>query len=229
MAKIQLRSGRELADYGKPYFVADVNSSHNGDVEVAKQMIIAAAEAGCDCVKFQSWSAESLYSASYYNDNPIAKRIVSKFSLSAEQLKEMAAFAREHGIDFSSTPYSCPEVDFLIDECKAPFVKISRKSFLKIFPNANVIRVSKPSSLRKLMNLSSSFSGWNTGMARSRAHTLTGEGVRIFFLPAGRSGLVRTPDTWLLSDRTLSTGTAMAGVPANNIFIYSDSSSRICL
>lgn len=125
MAKIQLRSGRVLEDYGKPYFVAEVNSSHNGNVEVAKQMIVAAVEAGCDCVKFQSWSAESLYSASYYKDNPIAKRIVSKFSLTAEQLKEMAAFAREHGIDFSSTPYSCPEVDYLIDECRAPFVKIA--------------------------------------------------------------------------------------------------------
>ena len=125
MAKIQLRSGRELEDYGKPYFVAEVNSSHNGNIEVAKQMIIAAAEAGCDCVKFQSWSAESLYSTSYYKDNPIAKRIVSKFSLTAEQLKEMSAFAMEHGIDFSSTPYSCEEVDFLIDECKAPFVKIA--------------------------------------------------------------------------------------------------------
>ena len=125
MASIKLISGRELSDYGRPYFVAEVNSSHNGNVEVAKQMIAAAAEAGCDCVKFQSWSAESLYSQSYYKDNPIAKRIVAKFSLSAEQLKEMAAYAHEQGIDFSSTPYSCTEVDYLIDECKAPFVKIA--------------------------------------------------------------------------------------------------------
>ena len=125
MASIKLRSGRELADYGRPYFVAEVNSSHNGNVEVAKQMIDAAAEAGCDCVKFQSWSAESLYSQSYYKDNPIAKRIVAKFSLTAEQLKAMATYAREKGIDFSSTPYSCEEVDYLIDACKAPFVKIA--------------------------------------------------------------------------------------------------------
>ena len=125
MAKIELRSGRVLSDYGRPYFVAEVNSSHNGNVEVAKQMIAAAAEAGCDCVKFQSWSAESLYSQSYYKDNPIAKRIVAKFSLTAEQLKEMALYAREKGIDFSSTPYSCEEVDYLIDECKAPFVKVA--------------------------------------------------------------------------------------------------------
>jgi len=125
MAKIELRSGRVLSDYGRPYFVAEVNSSHNGNVEVAKQMITAAAEAGCDCVKFQSWSAESLYSQSYYKDNPIAKRIVAKFSLTAEQLKEMALFAWEKGIDFSSTPYSYEEVDFLVDECKAPFVKVA--------------------------------------------------------------------------------------------------------
>ena len=125
MASIKLRTSRLLADYSQPYIVAEVNSSHNGNVEVAKQMIDAAAEAGCDCVKFQSWTAESLYSQSYYKDNPIAKRIVSKFSLSAEQLKEMAEYAREKGIDFSSTPYSCEEVDYLIDECKAPFVKIA--------------------------------------------------------------------------------------------------------
>ena len=125
MASIKLISGRELSDYGRPYFVAEVNSSHNGNVEVAKQMIAAAAEAGCDCVKFQSWSAESLYSQSYYKDNPIAKRIVAKFSLTAEQLKDMAAYAREIGIDFSSTPYSYEEVDYLIDECQVPFVKIA--------------------------------------------------------------------------------------------------------
>lgn len=125
MASILLRSGRELSDYGRPYFVAEVNSSHNGNVEVARQMIDAAAEAGCDCVKFQSWSADSLYSQSYYKDNPIARRIVAKFSLTAEQLKDMAAYARSKGIDFSSTPYSREEVDHLIDDCQAPFVKIA--------------------------------------------------------------------------------------------------------
>ncbi len=125
MASLCIRSGRVLSDFSRPYFVAEVNSSHNGNLDVARRMIDAAAEAGCDCVKFQSWSAESLYSQSYYKDNPIAKRIVSKFSLKAGQLKEMAEYARGRGIDFSSTPYSCEEVDYLIDECQAPFVKIA--------------------------------------------------------------------------------------------------------
>ena len=86
MAKLILRDGTELSDYGKPYFVAEVNSSHNGDVAVAKRMIDAAAEAGCQCVKFQSWSAESLYAAEYYKANPISnicsiRRLSSNVSL----------------------------------------------------------------------------------------------------------------------------------------------------
>lgn len=125
MATMKLRSGRILGDYEVPYVIAEVNSSHNGNVEIAKKMIDAAVEAGCNCVKFQSWSAESLYSASYYKANPISKRIVSKFSLSSESLKGLAEYCIKKGIDFSSTPYSREEVDFLLDECKAPFVKVA--------------------------------------------------------------------------------------------------------
>lgn len=125
MAKIILRDGTIIEDYGKPYFVAEVNSSHNGNIDVAKQMIDAAVEAGCHCVKFQSWSAESLYSSTYYKANPISKRIVKKFSLSADKLNEIALYCNSKGIAFSSTPYSRPEVDYLLEECGAPFVKIA--------------------------------------------------------------------------------------------------------
>lgn len=125
MAKILLNDGRVLEDYGTPYVVAEVNSSHNGNIEVARQMIKAAKDAGCDCVKFQSWSAESLYSKTYYDKNPITKRIVTKFSLSQDELLEMAKYCKELGIGFSSTPYSELEVDFLADECEVPFIKIA--------------------------------------------------------------------------------------------------------
>lgn len=125
MANIILQDGTAVADYGRPYIVAEVNSSHNGNVEVAKQMIDAAVQAGCDCVKFQSWSAKTLYSRTYYQKNPIAERFVRKLSMSPEQLHEMAEYCRERGIGFSSTPYAEEEVDFLVEECQVPFIKIS--------------------------------------------------------------------------------------------------------
>ncbi len=107
-----------------PYIVAEVNSSHNGDVETAKRMIDAAVDCGCDCVKFQSWSCDSLYSKSYYDENPIAKRFVKKFSLDEEQLLGIVGYCREKGIAFSSTPYSEKEVDFLVS-INVPFIKIA--------------------------------------------------------------------------------------------------------
>lgn len=107
-----------------PYIVAEVNSSHNGSMETAKRMIEAAAKSGCNCVKFQSWSAETLYSKTYYKANPIAKRFVDKFSMTSEQLMELADYCKQSGVAFSSTPYSETEVDFLT-ELNVPFIKIA--------------------------------------------------------------------------------------------------------
>ena len=100
MAICKLRDDSIVGDYNKPYIIAEVNSSHNGDVEVARKMIDAAKDAGCDCVKFQSWSSQSLYSKTYYKENPIAKRFVDKFSLAPEQLKEMAEYCDKVGNRF---------------------------------------------------------------------------------------------------------------------------------
>lgn len=125
MATCTFRDSTIIGDFKKPYFVAEVNTSHSGNIDTAKEMIKQAANAGCNCVKFQSWSAESLYSKTYYDNNPIAKRIVQKFSLSKEQLLEVSNYCHEMMVAFSSTPYSKSEVDFLVDECNVPYVKIA--------------------------------------------------------------------------------------------------------
>jgi len=124
MANITLKDSSVIGDYRPPYFIAEVNSSHGGSLETARNMIEEAKKAGCCGVKFQSWSDESLYSKTYYKDNPIAHRLVKKFSLREADLKELAIYCREAGLSFSSTPYSPKEVDFLL-ECQAPYIKIS--------------------------------------------------------------------------------------------------------
>ena len=125
MANCVLRDSTVLGDFLKPYIVAEVNTSHNGSMETAKEMIDRAKEAGCSCVKFQSWSKESLYSKTYYDENPIAKRIIQKFAFSEAQLMEVLQYSRERGIAFSSTPYSQAEVDFLVDKCHVPYIKVA--------------------------------------------------------------------------------------------------------
>lgn len=121
---IQFNDGTEIGSGMPPYIIAEVNSSHNGSVEIAKEMIDAAAECGCNCAKFQSWSTESLYSKTYYDQNPIAKRFVNKLSLSENELQEVINHCRMRNIAFSSTPYSKTEVDFLT-KVDVPFIKIA--------------------------------------------------------------------------------------------------------
>lgn len=120
-----LKNGKSIINGGEPYIVAELNSSHNGKIDIAREMIDAAKDCGCDAVKFQSWSAESLYCRDYYEQNPIAKRMVSGFSLKPEDLMVLSEYCNDVGIDFSSTPYSNEEVDFLLEQCKAPFIKVA--------------------------------------------------------------------------------------------------------
>jgi sialic acid synthase SpsE len=122
---ITLNNKRLIGEEFEPYFIAEMNTSHFGDVEKAKKMIDMVKECGGDCVKFQSWSEHTLYSNDYYKENPIAKRFVKKFSMNESQLKQLSEYSRSIEIDFASTPYSIEEVDFLIKECQVPFIKVA--------------------------------------------------------------------------------------------------------
>ena len=125
MSIVRLRNGRVIGDFLNPYIVAELNTSHFGDIEIARDMIRQAKASGCDCVKFQSWSAETLYCEGYYKVNAIAKRIIKKFALENDALKALSRYAAELEIDFSSTPYSIEEARFLVEQCNVPFVKIA--------------------------------------------------------------------------------------------------------
>jgi N-acetylneuraminate synthase len=125
MAHIKLRDGTVIGDYEKSYIVAEMNTSHFGDIEAAKRMIEKAKEAGCSCMKFQSWSEQSLYSKTAYDENPILKKIVSSFSFSETELLELSEYCKKLGVAFASTPYSKQEVDFLLNACDAPFIKVA--------------------------------------------------------------------------------------------------------
>ena len=46
---------------GPPFVIAEIGINHNGDVEIAKELIRAAREAGCDAVKFQKRTIDIVY------------------------------------------------------------------------------------------------------------------------------------------------------------------------
>ncbi len=122
---IRLNDNRKIGDGQSPYIIAELNTSHFGNISIAKKMIVKAKETGCHCVKLQSWRPDTLYSKNFLNENPISKKFFDKYSLNNSQLRKLAIFAKKIGISFSSTPYSEEEVNFLVDECNPAFIKIA--------------------------------------------------------------------------------------------------------
>lgn len=127
----------EMKKSGKPYIIAEIGANHNGDMELAKKMIDTAKECGADCVKFQSWTKDSIFSKKVYEDNYFLnddyrnrtdytlEAIVDKYHIGAEQHKALKEYCDKVGIEFNSTPFSPGEVDLLVDELNVSFIKIA--------------------------------------------------------------------------------------------------------
>lgn len=135
--KCKITKNKELYNYCEPYVIAELGANHNGDMELAKKLILSAKEAGAHCIKFQSWSKESIFSRQKYEENCFLgddyrdrtdftmEELVDAYSMSEQELKEMKDYADELGVDFTSTPFSKAEADFLVDELKVPFLKVA--------------------------------------------------------------------------------------------------------
>ena len=135
--KVQLTKDKEVYNFCRPYIIAELGSNHNGDMELAKKLIIEAKEAGADCVKFQSWSKDTIFARKKYEENFFLaddyrdrndytlEEIVEEYSISEEELLEMKKFADEVGIDCTSTPFSKKEADFLVEALETPFIKVA--------------------------------------------------------------------------------------------------------
>tara|TARA_B100001250_G_C19764766_1_gene774199 strand:- start:112 stop:1170 length:1059 start_codon:yes stop_codon:yes gene_type:complete len=154
--KIKITENRFVGDGEEPYVIAELGSNHNGDMVIAKKLIDAAKKSGADCVKFQSWSKETIFSRKKYEENYFLaddyrdredftlEEIVEAYAISEEQLLEVKEYSNSIGIDFSSTPFSRREADFLVDKLESSFIKIASMD-VNNFPYLDYIaRKNKP-------------------------------------------------------------------------------------
>ena len=126
-----------LEDIDAPYVIAEIGANHNGDTALAVELMQAAKEAGANCVKFQSWTKDTIFSKAKYTDNYFLmddyrdrsdytlEQIVEKFSVSQRELLELKSVADDLCIDFACTPFSYEEAKFLALNLDLPFMKIA--------------------------------------------------------------------------------------------------------
>ncbi len=103
----------------KTFLIAEVGINHNGDVEKAKRLIDAAASAGADAVKIQTYITEKRTK----RDSPIFG-ILKQCEIPFEGQRELFAHAKRKGVLLFSTPFDGESVAFL-EEMQVPCYKIA--------------------------------------------------------------------------------------------------------
>lgn len=104
--------------------IAEAGVNHNGSIEIAKQLIDKAVDAGADIIKFQTFKAEKLVSksakqADYQKRNIGATaddsqlNMLKKLELSAEDHELLIEYCNNRGIRFFSTAFDLDSIDYL--------------------------------------------------------------------------------------------------------------------
>lgn len=119
-----IKVGNKIIGKGLPCFIAaEIGINHNSDMELAKKMIDAAAEAGADAVKFQNYFTEDfiLDKELTYTYISAGKEITEpqfdmfkRYELTFEQLQLLKAHCDKKDVIFFSTPTSKRGIDDLL-------------------------------------------------------------------------------------------------------------------
>ena len=117
----------------RPLFVAEISGNHNGSIELAKQTILAAHEAGADAVKIQTYEPQTMTLDVDLPDFQVTEGIwkghtlyelYEKAHTPFAWHKELFDFAKEQGIYLFSTPFDETAVD-LLESLDCPAYKIA--------------------------------------------------------------------------------------------------------
>jgi N-acetylneuraminate synthase len=113
--------GDKVVGAGHPtYVIAEIGLNHNGDVNIAKQLIDIAAEAGCDAVKFQKRTPEicvPLEQRSVERETPWGRMTYMDYRYRVEfeqdEYSEIDTYCSKYGLHWFASPWDVPSVEFL--------------------------------------------------------------------------------------------------------------------
>ena len=104
------------------FVIAEAGVNHNGDIEIAKQLIDAASEAGADAVKFQTFQADSLvcrtakkaeYQLETTDRTETQYDMLKKLELTPQMHRELIEHCLKRNIMFLSTPFDLESIKLL--------------------------------------------------------------------------------------------------------------------
>jgi N,N'-diacetyllegionaminate synthase len=124
--------------------IAEAGVNHNGELALARRLVEAAAEAGADIVKFQTFSADRLVTrqaakADYQSVNDARAEsqheMLRRLELTRDMHRDLQALCRQRGIGFLSTAFDIGSIDLLADlgleHFKIPSGEITNLPYLR--------------------------------------------------------------------------------------------------
>ena len=113
--------GDLLVGPGQPtYVIGEIGINHNGDVDIARQLIEVAAEAGCHAVKFQKRTPEICVPKEQRDkirQTPWGEMTYLEYKHRVEfgrdEYTEIAKICEENGLQWFASPWDVPSVEFL--------------------------------------------------------------------------------------------------------------------
>ena len=121
--KKQFKIGNKIVnEESKTFIIAEAGVNHNGDINLAKKLILEAKKAGADCIKFQTFKSDKLVTkhaqkAKYQRQSTGVSdaqyKMLKSLELSKEDFNHLNKYCKKNNIIFLSTPYNFDDVDFL--------------------------------------------------------------------------------------------------------------------
>ena len=112
--------GRKIGNAFPPFVIAEIGINHGGNLQVAKQMALAAFNAGAECVKHQTHFVEDEMTAHAKsiipgNCDESIYSVIESCALSPDEEYELKKYVEDLGMIYLSTPFSRKAADFLSD------------------------------------------------------------------------------------------------------------------
>lgn len=124
---------RVRLERGSVYVIAEAGVNHDGDPELAAELVDAAAEVGADAVKFQAFRAEALATpsaakADYQQRSSSAGEtqleMLQRLQLDREVYRDLVAYCSRDGIDFLASTFDSDSLAFLVNALGLGLIKV---------------------------------------------------------------------------------------------------------
>lgn len=150
MSKALSIGGRFIGAPYPAYIIAEIGINHNGDIEVAKKLIDAAVNAGCDAVKFQKRTPEICVPIEQRNivrETPWGALTYLEYrhrlEFGQDEYEEIDRYCRQKAIPWFASCWDEPSVDF-IEQFSPICYKIASASLTDIPLLIHINRMGRP-------------------------------------------------------------------------------------